>query len=308
MVNDTFGQRFKIAVEVLSMGSGELAARAKREAQAGQVTIDVSVGGAPTGWTLAQDDLVEPIRPWLVVPEVTNPENWRGGRLKLLDPEPRYHLQTAEWLMTDLTINREQIATGQPASWQDLLKPEYKGKIASFDPRAPGPGLSTATHLYAHFGKEFMEQLYVGQAVQLTRDNRQLADWVVRGTYPVGLGMVPASIELMTKEGFRLERVFPADDPRALTGGSGTIVVFKNAQHPNAAKLFVNWFASREGQDVWAKTVREPTLRTDVDLAPVPSYIIPRDGVEYAIDEYSYDWFSSRQVEANEFMLNLLGR
>jgi hypothetical protein len=85
-------------IVVLSMGSGELGARAKREAQAGQGTIDVSVGGAPTGWPLAREDLLEPIRPWLVVPEVTNPENWRGGRLKLLDPEPRYHWQTAEWL------------------------------------------------------------------------------------------------------------------------------------------------------------------------------------------------------------------
>ena len=40
----------------------------------------------------------------------------------------------------------------------------------------------------------------------------------------------------------------------------------------------------------------------------MPSYIIPRDGVEYPIDEYSYDWFIHRQVEANDFLLNLLGR
>jgi ABC-type Fe3+ transport system substrate-binding protein len=308
MVNDTFGQRFDLSVEVLAMSSGELSARAKREAQVGQLSVDVNIGGAPTGWSLAAADLLDPIRPWLVVPEVTNPDNWRGGRLKLLDPEPHYHLQTAEWLMTDLTINREQIPLGQPATWQDLLRPEYRGKIAAFDPRAPGAGLSTATHLYARFGQEFLEKLYVGQAVQLTRDNRQLAEWVARGTYPVGLGMLPATIELMSREGFKLERVFPSDDPHALTGGSSAIVVFKSAPHPNAAKLFINWFASREGQDVWAKTVREPTLRTDVDLSPVPSYIVPRAGVEYAIDEYNYEWFTHYQTEANERLLALLGR
>jgi ABC-type Fe3+ transport system substrate-binding protein len=308
MVNDTFGQRFNLQVEVLAVSSGELGARAKREAQAGQLSIDVNVGGAPTGWSLAKDDLLDPIRPWLVVPEVTNPDNWRGGRLKLLDPAPHYHLQTAEWLMTDLTVNREQIAAGQPSTWQDLLQSEYTGRIAAFDPRAPGAGLSTATHLYHRFGKEFLEQLYLGQAVQLTRDNRQLAEWVARGTYPIGLGMLPATIELMNREGFKLERVFPSDDPQALTGGSGAVVVFKNARHPNAAKLFLNWFASREGQDVWAKTVREPTLRRDVDLGPVPSYIVPREGVEYSIDEYDYNWFTRRQVEANDLLLTLLGR
>jgi ABC-type Fe3+ transport system substrate-binding protein len=144
--------------------------------------------------------------------------------------------------------------------------------------------------------------------VQLTRDNRQLAEWVARGTYPIGLGMVPSTIELMSQEGFKLERVFPSDDPRALTGGSGAVVVFKNARHPNAAKLFVNWFASREGQEVWAKTVREPTLRKDVDLSPVPSYIVPREGVEYTIDEYDYDWFIRYQSEANDRLLTMLGR
>jgi ABC-type Fe3+ transport system substrate-binding protein len=308
LVNDTFGKRFGLQVEVLPLGSGELIARAKREAQAGQQSIDVYVGGAPSGWTIAQDGLLEPIRPWLVMPEVTSPEHWRGGRLKLLDPDPNYHLQTSEWVMTDLTVNRDLIGPTQVTTWQDLLRPEYKGKIAGFDPRAPGAGQSTATHLFERFGKDYLQKLYVEQEMQLTRDNRQLAEWLARGAYPIGLSLLPATIEQMTQEGFKLERVFPTDGPGALTGGSGVITVFKGARHPNAARLFVNWFASREGQDVWARTVREPPLRVDVDLSPVPPYIVPREGVDYGIDHYDYDFFRHRQVETNGIILSLLGR
>jgi ABC-type Fe3+ transport system substrate-binding protein len=43
-------------------------------------------------------------------------------------------------------------------------------------------------------------------------------------------------------------------------------VVLKNAPHPNATKLFVNWFLSREGQEVYSRTMHQATRRMDVDV------------------------------------------
>jgi ABC-type Fe3+ transport system substrate-binding protein len=307
-VGEVFGRRYGVSFDELSLGSGELTARARRERLVGQQTMDVYVGGAPSGWSLLADDVPRPIAPLLVHPEVTNPQLWRKGRPKLLDPEPHFHLQTAEWVMTDLTVNRDLVDPGQIATWQDLLQPQYRGKIAAFDPRAPGPGQSTAVHLFARFGPSYLEQLYVGQQVQYTKDTRQLGEWLARGTYAIALSLLPATIETMTQEGFHLERVFPSDAPGALTGGNGVIIAFKNAPHPRAAQLFVNWFASREGQEVWARTIREPTLRNDVDLSPVPQYIVPAAGVEYRIDHYDYAFYSQTRAEASDAILALLGR
>ncbi len=307
-VPETFSQRYNVSVEAMSLASGELVARAKRERAAGQQTMDLYVGGAPSGWSLLGDDMLQPIVPLLIQPEVTDPQLWRNGRLKVLDPEPGYHLQTAEWVMTDLTVNRDLIDPRQITTWQDLLKPEYRGKIAAFDPRAPGPGQSTAVHLFARFGLSYLEKLYVGQQVQYTKDTRQLGEWLARGTYSIALSLLPATIETLTQEGFHLERVFPADAPGALTGGNGVLFAFKNAPHPHAAQLFVNWFASREGQEVWAKTIREPTLRADVDLSPVPSYIVPAAGVDYKIDHYNYEFYNETRKEATDAIIALLGR
>src|SRR5262249_22849222 len=104
------------------------------------------------------------------------------------------------------------------------------------------------------------------------------------------------------------ERVFPADAPGALTGGNGVLFTFKNAPHPHATRLFVNWFASREGQEVWAKTIREPPLRTDVDLSTVPSYIIPAADMDYKTHHYNKDFANETRKAATDAILALLGR
>src|SRR5262249_42654470 len=173
-VPETFSRRYNVSVEAMSLAPGELVARAKRERAAGQQTMDLYVGGAPSGWALPGDDMPQPIVPLRIQPEVTDTQLWRNGRLKVLDPEPGYHLQTAEWVMTDLTVNRDLTDPRQITTWQDLLKPEYRGKIAAFDPRAPGPGQSTAVHLFARFGPSCLDRLYVGQEAQYTNDTRQL--------------------------------------------------------------------------------------------------------------------------------------
>jgi ABC-type Fe3+ transport system substrate-binding protein len=307
-VNETFTRRYKVQYEDVSLASGELIARVKREHAAGQQTLDLYVGGPPSGWALMGDGVLQPMPPLLLDPEVTNPEKWRNGQLKLLGPEPYYHLQTAEWVMTDLVVNAKEIEPRQIGTWQDLLKPELRGKIAAFDPRAPGPGQSTAVHLFARFGPAYLEQLYVGQQVQFTKETRQLGEWAARGTYPIVLSLLPAMIERMTAEGFALERVFPADAPGAVTGGNGAVFTFQGGPNPRAAQLFVNWFASKEGQDAWARAIREPSLRKDADLSPVPSYIVPREGVDYRIDHYDYEFFSKTRNEASEVILGILGR
>src|SRR5207237_1211075 len=125
----------------------------------------------------------------------------RGGKLKYIRPSPTLPqdfscaLQTAEWVMTDLFVNRDVVPPDSIRSWKDLLKPEYKGKIASFDPRGAGPAQTTVPYLSRLFGLDYLRELYVGQEVALTGDNRQLAEWVVRGTYPIGIALVQASVE-----------------------------------------------------------------------------------------------------------------
>ena len=97
-------------------------------------------------------------------------------------------------------------------------------------------------------------------------------------------------IEALRKEGFPIEVALSGrpDAPSYLTAGFGLAVLVKQAPHPNAAKLLVNWLAMKEGQEVWNRTQRIVSARTDLDNTWAPEYIIPKPGVPY-VDTYDWD-------------------
>ena len=47
----------------------------------------------------------------------------------------------------------------------------------------------------------------------------------------------------------------------ALGGGNSSVLTFlKDAPHPNAAKILINWFLSREGQETWQRVMNTIVL------------------------------------------------
>ncbi|HEY7063659.1 MAG TPA: extracellular solute-binding protein [Chloroflexota bacterium] len=310
---DGFQQAYGITLEYLGLNGGEVIPRVERELQAGNVTIDVNIGGTSTCWALGDRGGIEDVTPILVDPSLFNGASWRGGHMKPILPSPTQPkdflcgLQGEEWVMTDLFVNSQMVPPGSIKSWKDLLKPEYKGKIVSYDPRRPGSSQTTVAYLNTLFGEDYLRDLYVGQNVQLTADYRQLAEWVARGSYPIGIALVQANVEPLRAEGLPLERVFPADGPGALTGGFGTVQRIKNGPNPNAAAVFMNWFASKDAQEIWEREMMETSLRTDV-AHNVPDYVIPKPGVNYTIDDYNPDYFFTKRVPAIAKITDLLGR
>lgn len=308
-LSDGFRKAYGINLEYLGLPSGEISVRLERELAAGRVSIDSNIGGARSAvLDEIPKGLLEPLADKLLHPEVANPKLWRGGKLKWVDNQRRYALQTAEWVMTDLILNKDKADPGRIAVWADLLKPEWKGKIAAYDPRRGGPGNAVARYLTHTFGDEFVAKLYKGQDVTFTQDLRQLVEWAARGTHPVALGAVQVMIERFRKEGFPIVRHFPQDGPGSLVGGYGTIVLAKGAPHPNAAVVLVNWFASKEGQEIFAREMLEPSLRTDVNQDLVPEYVIPKPGVAYKVDQYSEDWMVNIGPKVQKRLAEALGR
>ncbi len=214
---DGFRKTFGITLEYFGLPSGELSIRLEREAAAGRVGIDANIGGASSALVNEMPKgLLDSLVDKLILPEVANPKLWQRGKLKWVDNPQRYVLQTAEWVMTDLIINKDRADPNRITIWADLLKPEWKGRIASYDPRRGGPGNAVARYLMYRFGEEFVVKLYKEQNVTFTQDLRQLVEWVARGTYPIGLGAVQVMIERFRKEGLPVVRHFPKDSPGSL--------------------------------------------------------------------------------------------
>ena len=64
-------------------------------------------------------------------------------------------------------------------------------------------------------------------------------------------------------------------------GGACCMALLNRAPHPNAAKLFLNWVLSREGQIAWQKYSEANSLRMDIPKDDLPPWAVPQKGVRY---------------------------
>ena len=296
-----------IEVVYVAGSPGDLATRFEREAKSRNVTVDIAIGGGTELFTLYMPGYLDPIKPRLMLPGVTNPANWIDGQIKWFDNKQAYMMKIANWVQGWALLNSEKVNVASIQSWKDLLKPEYKGKIAAYDPRLGGPGQGMAGTLVNQFGMEFVKQLYLGQEVTYTRDGRQLVEWAVRGTYPIVLGAVQVDVERFRRAGMK-QLVVPllADGPGALTGGFGVVKLPLGHPNPNAATVFLNWIASRPGHIAYASSMLETSTRVDSQMELVPEYVKPKPSVKY-FDSYAEDWYKNERPKIAKALLDALG-
>ncbi|WP_172804656.1 ABC transporter substrate-binding protein [Afipia sp. GAS231] len=275
-----------IQLNFLGGNTAEQSARLEAEARAKNVTIDVLVSGARE-LVMMKEDLLEPILPQLILPGVA-PKNFRDGKHKFVDNAGQYLLQGASYVFGWLTVNTDVVKPGEIKVWKDLLDPKYRGKIAAYDFRFPGPGQGPAIFLYNTRGPEFIKELFHGQQVKFSTENRSLMEGVVRGTTPILLGGIQLEVERFRANFKNIGVVLPEDGPGYLTGGFSVIKQAKGVPHPNAAKVFINWYMSKPGQELYESITLEASRRIDLGTSP-PSYVVPGK-FEYT-DDYTEDYY-----------------
>ena len=107
---------------------------------------------------------------------------------------------------------------------------------------------------------------------------------LARGKYAVAIGVQPDIQAEFIKMGARIQTIIP-EEGAWLGGGPGLIAVFNHAPHPNAAKFFVNWFLTKEGQTVYSRTARAESARLDVPNDHLNKGDLRDPNVRYFISE-----------------------
>jgi iron(III) transport system substrate-binding protein len=294
-MSNAFKHDTGISMNFLGGEGREQMTRLAREMRAGKVTIDVIFDGQSMV-PFVNDGYMKPVKPQLILPNVTDAKNWKDGHLKWVDKEDAYLFEGAEYVHGWPLFNSDLVKVDEIKSWKDLLKPEYTGKIASFDPRVGGPGQAAASYLADLFGIDFVRHLYVDQKVALSNNSRQLVEWVERGNYPIALATLVTEIERFQKAGVKNLVVGQmTDGAGALLGGSAVVAEPKLAPNPNAAAVFLNWYASQRGQELYSDVWKIPSRRTDVHVTGIPPYVVPKPGVTY-IDQYTETWYVNRYL------------
>jgi iron(III) transport system substrate-binding protein len=277
-----FQARYGIQVEYIGGQSGQTAGRIRVERASGIYSVDVYLTGPDTTYNvLHAEKMLDPLRPLLILPEVTDGKNWKPGKLWFMDKDGQYVLRLFNSLNGQFLINTDYVGPDEMKSVQDLLDPKWRGKISTEDPtNDSGKGGNTAATYYAQLGADFVRKLYIGQQVQISRDRRQLTDWLARGTYPICLTCRVDDASTLQKEGFKIVELRELTGTRNYVGSSPFLLSAANRPaHPNAQRVFVNWMAGKEALEIYSRHYDTVTLRADADESFLDPRTIPQAGV-----------------------------
>lgn len=263
-LEENFIKRFPgIEIEVTTARGPTNASKIAAEHAAGVRYYDVLISGSLTPLSLLSADILEPIEPLFILPEIKDAKRWYGGHI-WSDAGKRFLYSFQAFQSENFWCNTQMMKPEEFRSFDDLLNPKWKGKIGILDPRSAGGGTSTWAFLYKTKGEEFLKK-FVGQELFLSRDQRLLGESLAKGRFALTIGLSYYTLAPFIRANQPIKPLPEAKEGSYTSSGSGTLSAVRNSNHPNATKVFVNWLLGKEGQEVYGKAMGQATRRLDVD-------------------------------------------
>ncbi len=177
-----------------------------------------------------------------------------------------------------------------PEGWEDLIKPEWKGKIAFCLPSKSGSAYTQlCTMILGHGGKEdgwdFIKQLYDNLDGKIVDSSGKCHKMVADGEFYVGLTLEKAAIQY--KDDPSVGFVYPKDGTSAVPDG---VALVKGAPNEENAKLFIDFVTSKECQTEQSQNWGRRPVRSDMEVA---------DGLakleDIVLVDYDFDWAANEK-------------
>jgi len=244
-----FEAAYGITVDILEARASEVRERIRIEQAAGRFAADVSENGrTTTTLQIDQDHVFEPFGPLLSL-----------GRLKAEFRADEIRLPVFAIVYGILANTTLVKPADEPKSWLDLADPRWKGKMLADDLRTLGGGGVLFFVLQEQFGRDFQDKL-AAQDLKFSREIPANERRVARGEYPlylpVGLTSVP---EL---KGLPVKFIAPKE---GLPYIGYDLALLKNAPHPNAARLLMEFYLGKKMQQRFASLGLLPVTTDTLD-------------------------------------------
>ena len=278
-----FTKEFPFIRPILVSGKvGDLMPRIIAERRAGKYLADVYSGGlgGRAFYDFQRAGVLDPLKPMLLLPDVVDESKWLNGKHHYADAEGQYiFMYEGSVAGVGLYYNSKLVDPREFHSYWDALNPKWKGKILLFE--RPGTGSPNMVRFYYNpqLGPDFVRRLWSEIDLVVSQERRQATDWL--GTGKFALCFDCADTDMARKQGVPVSEFEHANLKEAAgeisTSGNSGLALINKAANPNAAKVLINWFLSRQGQIVWQdvmnKKVVEPSdsMRTDIpkdDVTP----------------------------------------
>lgn len=259
LIREAFTEATGIPVEFLSMSSGEVLSRMR--AEKGSPLGDVWFGGGVDSFMVAAKE-------GLLHPYISPEAQYIDQRFK----DPDGYWTGVSIVLVTFVVNKqlaEEANLPIPRTWEDLLNPIYKGEISMSNPGISGTSYTAIASILQRYGDEkgweFLEAL-----------NDNIPYYAERGSEPpqkaslgeVLIGISPDGINSV-REGYPVEVVYPED---GTPWWHSPVAIIEGTNNLEAAKKFVDWVLSEEGQTILAQASPRPSTRPNIKLPDdVPS-------------------------------------
>jgi iron(III) transport system substrate-binding protein len=273
---------------------GDLMPRIIAERRAGKYLADLYSGGlgGRAFYDFMRAGVLDPIKPTLILPEVVEGSKWLNGEHHYADNEKQFvFMYEGSVAGVGLHYNTGLVDLKEFKSYWDLLKPKWKGKILLFE--RPGTGSPSMVRFYysPQLGPDFLRRLLTETELVISQDRRQSSDWLASGKFPICIDC--GDTDRAKKQGLPVDEFSPDNLKEAVneisTSGNSGLALINNAPHSGAARVFINWFLSRDGQTVWQEAmnikVAEPSdsMRIDIPKDKVSPPARREEGRKYRV-------------------------
>lgn len=230
ILGQAFSERFPgVKVDIVRAPGGRLFTRIETEAAAGKLTADVV--------DLTDRMLAVRIKHLFADYAPPNAAKWDTRSMPLPNLWPRTLFVYA------LAYNSALIKPPQP-TWKELEEPRNKGKAGIILPASGGSAWSLAMFQRKVMGEGTWKAI-ADQTPRLFESNGPMSSAVVRGEVQMATVLTATALALKF-QGAPIDVVYPKEGLPTAPGAAG---IFKDAPNPNAARLFMNWSLSEEGQN-----------------------------------------------------------
>jgi iron(III) transport system substrate-binding protein len=243
-----FNRRFPfIKIELLRAPGGQLITRVKTEVASGKLRADI-IDHSDRALLKEMEDLFQDYAP-------------PNGADYLPEAMVSRKLWPRLTLVWSIAYNSE-LVKNPPKSWMDLTKPEYGNKRIG-QVLAPSGGTTWTRAMFERqvLGEDYWKKQAATQPV-LFPSNAPASDALVRGEVVIA-PLLYNTVYPKKREGAPIEIFFPPEGAPVTPFAAG---IPKTAANPNAARLFLNWCLSEEGQTFM---IKELGNLTSLKVAPV---------------------------------------
>ena len=177
-----------------------------------------------------------------------------------------------------------------PETWEDLTKPEWKGKIAYCLPSKSGSAYTQlCTMILGHGGKEdgwdFIKKLYDNLDGKIVDSSGKCHKMVADGEFYVGLTLEKAAVQY--KDDPSVGFVYPKDGTSAVPDG---VALVKGCPNEESAKLFIDFVTSKECQTEQSENWGRRPVRSDMEVGEGMAKL-----EDIPLVDYDFDWAANEK-------------